>query len=191
MNPSKILALVCTSCCCWVSGCNTSEPTSAVLSNEYPVASDADSVDSRPVYKGWWAVAQFPEPVPAGQVSEPVRIVPGSAYGYALLAPGWDAASTSAPTTLIALRSAQKLSVGRGELLTFVVSEQATVGDCRAGQALTQEEADYVTQRIFPVEFADLSYHAESCTTSPAPAGGGGAGGAFDAAGAGGESGGP
>src|SRR4051794_16703166 len=97
-------------------GCNTSEPTTAVLSNEYPPVADASSADSVSVYKGWWSVAQFPEAVPAGQVSDPVRIVQGTDYGYALLAPGWDVTTGSPPATLIPLRSAQKLSVGRGEL---------------------------------------------------------------------------
>ncbi|HEY3252349.1 MAG TPA: hypothetical protein VGJ91_00290, partial [Polyangiaceae bacterium] len=77
------------------------------------------------------------------------------------------------------LRSTHELDVDRGELLTFVVSEQATVGDCRAGKALAQEDADYITQRIFPAEFAELSYDAASCTTSPAASGEGGAGGAL------------
>jgi hypothetical protein len=159
------------------SACNTAEPTSAVLSNEYSPADKADRADSMPVYKGWWAVAQFPEPVAAGQVSNPVRVVPGSDYGYALLAPGWDATSDTPPTTLIPLRSTQKLGVGRGELLTFVVSDQATLGDCRAGMPLTQEDADYITRRVFPGEFATLAYDAESCTSSPVAGDEGDAGG--------------
>jgi hypothetical protein len=178
MHIRKIAALIWISGSPLLAGCNTSEPTTAVLSNEYPSAGDAGSADSMPVYKGWWSVAQFPEPVPAGQVSDPVRIVQGSDYGYALLAPGWEPSSSTPPTTLIALRSARKMSVGRGELLTFVVSEQAAIGDCAAGNPLTQEDADYITQRIFPGEFAGLSYDASSCTTSAVEAGALGAGGA-------------
>ncbi len=190
MNTSKIVALAGALFFPLVSGCNTSEPTSAVLSNEYPPASDAGSSDSMPVYKGWWAVAQFPDPVAAGQVSDPVRIVQGNDYGYALLAPGWDSASEIPPTTLIPLRSAQKLSVGRGELLTFVVSDDATVGNCVAGKPLAQEDADFITQRIFPGAFADQTYDAARCLTSPAAEGEGGAAGAPDSeGGAGGQAG--
>src|SRR6186713_2891703 len=112
MNTSKAVALAAALSWPLISACNTSEPTSAVLSNEYPQLNGATSLDSMPVYKGWWEVAQFPEPVLAGQVSDPVRIVPGSAYGYALLAPGWNTTSGSPPTALIPLRSAQQLSVG-------------------------------------------------------------------------------
>ena len=72
-----------------------------MLSNRYPAASDASSADSMPVYQGWWSVAQFPDPVAAGQVSDPVRVVEGSDYGYALLAPGWDPASSTPPATLV------------------------------------------------------------------------------------------
>jgi len=160
-----------------LSACNTSDPTFAVLSNQYPVASDAGSPGPMSVYKGWWVIAQFFDPVAAGQVSDPVRIVQGSDYGYALLAPGWDTASDTPPTTLIPVRSAQKLSVGRGEMLTFVVSDRATMGNCGAGNPLTQEEADTITQRIFPGEFATLTYDAATCTTAPAVDGEGGAGG--------------
>jgi hypothetical protein len=165
MSTWKIVTLVWALSVPLISACNTSEPTSAVLSNQYPSASSADSSDATPVYKGWWAVAQFPDPVAAGETSDPVRVVLGSDYGYALLAPGWDSTSGSPPSTLIPVRSAQKLSVARGELLTFVVSEQATIGDCRADNPLTQEDADFVTQRIFPGQFAGLAYDAASCTS--------------------------
>jgi hypothetical protein len=177
MNTAKFAALVWSLCLPLASACNTSEPTTAVLSNEYPPGSSAGSPDTMSVYKGWWAVAQFPRPVAAGEMSDPVRIVPGNDYGYALLAPGWEAANGAPPTTVIPLRSAQKLSVGRGELLTFVVSEWATIGDCGTGNPLTQEDADYVTQRIFPGEFANLVYDAASCVSVPVSNGEGGAGG--------------
>lgn len=179
MKISIVLVFASIACVVFSAGCNSAEPTSAVLSNEYPSVSDESAADAMPVYKGWWSVAQFPEPVPAGQVSDPVRIVQGSDYGYALLAPGWDATTGAPPETLIPLRSAEKLSVGRGELLTFVVSERATVGDCKTSQPLSQEEADFVTQRIFPGEFAGLAYDAASCTAAPVSIGEGGAAGEF------------
>jgi len=180
MNTSSMLALTCAWSLCWLFGCNTSQPTMAVLSNQYPKASDAGTAGSMPVYQGWWAVSQFPDPVAAGQVSEPVRVVEGSDYGYALLAPGWDPASNSPPSTLVPLRSAQKLSVARGDTLTFVVVDDATIGDCAAGKPLTQEDADFITQRIFPGAFVDQTYDAARCLTSPVPGGEGGAAGAPD-----------
>ena len=166
MSTKNDWVLACVAFSTLLAACGGSEPTTAVLSNEYPSGSDTGAAVSMSVYKAWWSVAQFPDPVPAGQVSDPVRIVPGADYGYALLAAGWDAASGTTPTALIALRSAHELSVERGERLTFVVSKQTAIGDCAAGNPLTQADADYVTQRIFAAEFAGLSYDAASCTTS-------------------------
>ena len=178
MNTSKMLALACAWSFPWLSGCNTSEPTMAVLSNQYPSASDAGSPDSMAVYKGWWAVAQFPDPVAAGQVSDPVRVVEGSDYGYALLAPGWDPESGTLPPSLVPLRSAQKIEVARGDTLTFVVADDATVGNCAAGKPLAQDDADFITQRIFPGAFVGQTYDAAHCLTSPASGGEAGAAGA-------------
>lgn len=173
-----------------IAGCNTSVPSSALIINDYPPASDAGSADSMAVYKGWWAVAQFADPVAAGQVSDPVRVVPGSDYGYALLAPGWDPSGDTSPATLIPLRSAQKLTVARGETLNFVVSDEATVGNCSAGKPLTQEDADFITQRIFPGDFSNVSYDAASCRTLPASGGSGGESSAdFAESGSGGQAG--
>ncbi len=161
-----------------LAGCDTSEPTFAALRNEYPPASDAGAADSMPVYRGWWSVVQFPDPVPAGQVSDQVRVVPGSDYAYGLLAPGWDPASGTQPSSLVPLRSAQKISVARGDTLTFVVADDATVGNCAAGKPLAQADADFITQRIFPGPFADLTYDAANCVAYPVAAGEGGAAGA-------------
>ena len=178
MNTSVIVAAACVLCWPVIVGCNTSDPTSAVLANQYPPAIDAGSADSMAVYKGWWAVTQFADPVAAGQVSDPVRVVQGNDYGYALLAPGWDPSSSTLPSTLIPLRSASKLSVARGDTLNFVVSDDATVGNCSAGKPLTQEDADFITQRIFPGEFANVNYDATLCKASPISGSEGGSSGA-------------
>ncbi len=177
MNTTRIVATVCALCVSLALGCNTSDPTSAVLSNDYPNASDSSPADSVVVYKGWWAVAQFPDPVAPGQVSDPVRVVQGADYGYALLAPGWDPASWTAPERLIPIRSAQKLSVARGDTLNFAISDATTLGNCAGGKPLDQQDSDFITQRIFPQEFAGLDYDASQCTVVPTAEGAGGAGG--------------
>jgi hypothetical protein len=168
---------VCVSCFPLLAACNTSNPTSALLFNEYP-PNATSSVDSSTVYKGWWSVALFADPVLAGQVSDPERAVPGTDYGYALLAPGWDPSSGAPPTKLIPVRSTEKLSVVRGDTLNFLVSDSQTLGNCGGSQALSQEDADFITQRIFPGEFANVNYDATSCTAVEAsPVGTGGEGG--------------
>ena len=187
MNPRKVVVMACALCLPLLAGCDSAGSTWAVLSNRYPPASDVAEVDSMPVYQGWWSVAQFPDPVAAGRISDAVRVVEGTDYAYALLAPGWDLASSTPPSTLVPLRSAQKISVARGDTLTFVVADDFTTGNCAVGKPLAQEDADFITQRIFPGAFAGQAYDAPHCRTYPASgAEGGAAGASASEAGAGG-----
>jgi hypothetical protein len=169
MNHSRICALLCLALpLC--SACASSDPTTAVLVNQYPVATDAGSADaSTTVYQAWWDVALFAEPVAAGRESDPVRVVQGTEYAYALLAPGWDPTSGMPVPPLIPIRSAQKLSAARGELLSIVISNATTVGNCAAGQPLSADDANFITQRIFPGAFTNLVYDPATCTSSVAP----------------------
>jgi hypothetical protein len=95
-----------------------------------------------------------------------VRVVPAADYAYALLARGWDERSR-APTTLIPVRTKTKLSVKRGATLTIALSAESLVGDCAAHEPLAQEEADFITERVFPGAFANQTYDAATCTTRP------------------------
>jgi hypothetical protein len=147
-----------------VLACDTADPSLAVLDNAYPVA--AEPAAQITVYKGWWSVTEFPEPVSAGASSEDERVIPASDYAYLLLAPGWDPQSTLPPVQLIAVRSKSKLSVRRGDRLQIVVSDDTVDGHCGPGVALSQEDADVITQRIFPGDFAGVTYDAASCTTA-------------------------
>ena len=110
----------------------------------------------------------FATPVPAGAESNPNRVIPATDYAYALLAPNWDPASGSPPAKLLALRTKDRVSVVRGETLRIVVSDETVLGDCAAGQPLTQGEADLITQSIFPAEFAGWAYDAATCTMARA-----------------------
>jgi hypothetical protein len=159
------------------SACATSDPTTAVLINQYPVLTNAGSASgSTTVYQAWWAVALFAEPVPAGQESDPVRVVEGTDYAYALLAPGWDPTSGTPVPPLIPIRSAQKLSAARGDTLNIALSDATTVGNCAAGQPLSADDAAFITQRIFPGAFTNVVYDATTCTSSVAPSDAGGDG---------------
>jgi hypothetical protein len=163
-----------------LSACETSDPTQAVFDNEYP-ASDAGSRASVTLYRGWWSVAQQTEPVLAGAESDPLRVVKGSDFAYALLAPGWDPESGTLPATLLPVRTKEKLSVARGDTLRIAISDATVLGNCATGSPLTQTDADVITQRIFPAEFAGQSYDAAACTaSSTAASGAGGQGGAGD-----------
>jgi hypothetical protein len=164
------------------SACETSEPTEAVIDNAY---SASDARGNVTVYAGWWSVAAFFDPVPAGAESAPVRVVKGTAPAYLLLARAWDPAE-SAPAALVPVRTRSALTVERGDTLHIRVAPETVDGDCATGAPLSQDDADFITQRIFPGAFSNEVYDAATCTSSPAGDGSGGApsGAAGDAAGA-------
>jgi hypothetical protein len=64
------------------------------------------------------------------------------------------------------VRTREKVSVDRGGTARITISPETTVGDCDAGSTLTQEEADFVTQRVFPGAFAGHVYDASRCVTT-------------------------
>ena len=169
------LPFVFTLSCSFVAACETPNPAQAVLDNEYPV-SDTNVHNSITVYKGWWSVAEFGEPVLAGAESDPVRVVKNSDFAYALLAPEWDPESGTPPSKLVPVRTIGKLTVTRGETLHIAISDVTTRGNCASAEPLSQDDADFITQRIFVAEFIGLTYDAAICTASPIPDGSTGGG---------------
>jgi hypothetical protein len=146
-------------------GCETENATHAIVANAYPPAADGGiELDDSVVYRAWWTTVLFAEPIVAGARSETERAVKGSDYAYAILARGWDPESGTTPEHLLALRSKEKLSVKRGATLTIRVSDETFDGDCAHGAALDQDDADFITARIFPGNFAGSSYDAATCT---------------------------
>lgn len=143
-----------------LAGCETESATNAVVENTY-----GDVV----VYKTWWVTTLFDEPVPAHATSSELRSVPETGIAYALLAPGWDPASGAPPAALLAVRSKQPLTAVRGGTLRIGVSDATFTGRCSAKQPLSQEEADFITQRIFPAQFANLAYDATTCRSTSLP----------------------
>ena len=150
-----------------LAGCETADPTMALVDNGYAASPDADPSTDVTVYKAWWSVALFPDAVPAGQTSAPVRVVPGTDLAYALLAPGWDPVSGSTPVVLVPVQTKQKLSVDRGEALHILISDATTIGNCASGQPLSMEDAAFIVDRIFPGDFAGVTYDPATCSTTP------------------------
>jgi hypothetical protein len=147
-----------------LAACNTETATTSVIENTYP-AIDA-GVGAVVVYKAWWLTTYFADAVPPGGTSDLRRSVPGSDFAYAVLAPGWDPTSSTPPTTLVAVRSKAPVSASRGEEFHIQVNDATFAGNCGADQALSQEDADFITQRIFPGEFDGKLYDAKTCTLS-------------------------
>ena len=154
-----------------VNACETSDPTLAVLDNAY---SASDTRGNVTVYDGWWSVAAFFAPIAAGAESAPVRVVKGTDTAYVLLARDWEP-TLGSPATLIPARTRNELTVGRGDTLHIRIAPETVDCDCATGQPLTQDDADFITQRIFPGEFANVMYDAATCTSSPSADGADGA----------------
>ena len=171
-----VAAIACALC---VAACDTETPTSAVVDDAYPAIPDGgDPASGVVVFKVWWQATAFLDPVAAGSESDVQRTVPTSDYAYAILAPGWDPASTTPPAVLIAVRSNDKLAVARGDTLHITVSDATFTGNCAAGKPLAQSDVDFITQSIFPGDFATVTYDAKSCVATPLPPDGGVDGGA-------------
>jgi len=146
--------------------CNDA-PATAQIDNGYAVVDGGPDVVV--VYKVWWSSTLFSTPVSPGVSSEPQRAVKNTDYAYALVARGWDPASTDPPTSLVVVRSQTPLSVDRPDNLHIVVSPKSFVGDCASASVLSQDDADFITQRIFPGDFAGFQYDASKCTLTPKP----------------------
>lgn len=152
-------------------GCKTADPTQVVVENAYPeVADGGDPATQVVVYKVWWQVVLFEDPVLPGTSSAEQRGVPERETAFALLAPGWDPESGTPPTTLVPVKSKELLAAKRGDTLRITVSDATFTGNCAAQQPLTQEDADFITERIFPGDFAGVIYDAKTCTSTPIPA---------------------
>jgi hypothetical protein len=148
--------------------CSSEDPTQIVVDNDYPVTDGGAPAVEMIVYKVWWVTTLLPDPVAPGREGQVQRTVPSADYAYAVLAPGWDPTSGALPTRFIAARSAGSLGAARGRTLHVHVSDATFDGNCGAGSSLSQDDADLITQRIFPAEFAGVAYDAATCTTAPA-----------------------
>ncbi|MDP9000461.1 MAG: hypothetical protein M3O46_10165 [Myxococcota bacterium] len=154
--------------------CDTENPTMVVVDNGYaPVPDGGDPKTQMTVFKVWWVTSLLPDAVGPGGEGQPQRTVPNTDFAYALIAPGWDPSSPMPPTTFVAARSTVRLTATRGDTLRVHVSDNTFVGNCAVGMPLSQDDASFITQLIFPAEFAGSSYDAATCvaTGSSADAG--------------------
>jgi hypothetical protein len=98
----------------------------------------------------------------------PDDTVPASANtAYVILAPGWDPKSPTPPTSLVGMQSRNGFGVELGDTLQIPVDDATFIGNCASGSSLSQAQADFITQFVFPSDFATLRYDAATCTTAP------------------------
>jgi hypothetical protein len=161
------------SCCCAAIAfaCEKAPETTVAIENRYPQSPTNALVIYRASYKEIGETrgttgAAFDQPIPPVASSEPQSVVSASENtAYVLLAPGWDPASSAPPTSFIVMQSRVGFALRLNETLRIPVDDTTFAGNCAVGSFLTQPEADFITQRIFPTEFATFGYDAASCTT--------------------------
>lgn len=163
-SPS-LRALACGLASLSVAGCDTPS-THIVFDNRYSQEAAVPLV----VYDALWVASSLPAPLLPGASSGPLGTVPASANTvYAVLAPGWDPASGSLPASLVASQSRSGFAVELDGTTHVPIDDTTFAGNCAAGSPLTQEQADFLTQRVFANHFAGLAYDAATCTTSSVP----------------------
>ncbi|HEV3189113.1 MAG TPA: hypothetical protein VGY54_01380 [Polyangiaceae bacterium] len=145
-----------------VAGCDAHPQTTVVVDNKY-----APSPTSLVIYRAYWQAVSFLDPIPPGASSDAQSTVPASANtAYVVLAPGWDPDASTPPTSLVVMQSRNGFEVHLNDTLHIPVDDTTFAGNCPSGSFLSQAQADFITQLIFPDD-ASLGYNAMSCTTTP------------------------
>jgi hypothetical protein len=128
--------------------CACDDATTLVVDNVY--------TDDTIALEVWWSETLVADPVAPGGESPIYRTTPALGTAYVVAERGGNVfvAKTSMP-----------LGVGRGAELHVVISPERIIGDCATNARLTQPEADFITQSIFPGRFAGAVYDAATCKT--------------------------
>jgi hypothetical protein len=149
-------------------GC-TPYSTDVVIENRYTSATPSPLV----IYRAAWHAVSFKEPIAPGAASAAETTVPASSNtAYVVVAPGWDPASATKPTRLVVLQSRDGFHAHLDTTLHIPVDDTTFAGNCAAGSHLSQADADVLTQLVFPADFADVTYDAATCTSTPRPGAG-------------------
>jgi len=148
----------------YAAACFPQPDTSVVLTNEFPTSSDRPLV----VYSAFWQAVSFTQPIAPGQSSAPENTVPATDNtAYVLLAPGWDPTSAEPPTSFVVMESKDGFAVSFDDTLRIAVSDATFTGNCAGGSRLSQDEADFITERVFQKTLAGFRYDAATCSTTP------------------------
>jgi hypothetical protein len=143
--------------------CTEPPATTVVLVNDYPPS----RTNSLVVFGAYWQAVSFQDPIPPGSSSTPQETVPASANtAYVVLAPGWDPVSPTPPISFVILQSRNGLGVQEGDTLDIAVDDTTFMGNCASGSFLSQSQADFISQLVFPSIFAKLHYDALTCRTT-------------------------
>jgi hypothetical protein len=138
--------------------------TFVVFDNDYPVAAGNAMV----VYRATWQAIALQDSIAPGRSSDPQDTIAASENtAYAILAPGWDPASAARPGRFVVLQSRQGFAVHLNNTLHIPIDDASFAGNCAAGSVLSQAQADFITQLVFPDVFVSLRYDAATCAVTP------------------------
>jgi hypothetical protein len=161
-NPIVALAL-CALVVPAILGCDAAS-THVVVDNRYPPSSGLV------IYRAFWQAVSFTNPIAPGSSSDRQSTIAASENpAWVLLAPGWDRASADPPPSLVVLESQRGFAVHLDQTLHIPVDDVVFDGNCATGSRLAQDQADFITGRVFASVFAGRHYDAASCTTTDAP----------------------
>jgi hypothetical protein len=170
LGASKLAIALLLSAAGAASGCDAPPTATVTLANEYPV-----SKNPLVVYDAYWQAVSFRgAAIFPGSSSAAQNTLSCSANtAYVVVAPGWDPTSGAPPASLLVLQSrGDGFGVDLGDALTIPVDDTTFQGNCAAGSPLTQAQADFITQRVFPGDFTNLHYDATTCVTTAIADGG-------------------
>jgi hypothetical protein len=138
--------------------------TLVVFDNDYA----ASPTDAKVVYRVTWQAVALQDPIVPGASSDPQSTIAASENAaYAVLAPGWDPASGTVPSSLVVLQSREGFAVHLNNTLRIAIDDATFIGNCAAGSPLSQDQADFITQLVFPDVFTSLHYDAATCSITP------------------------
>lgn len=128
--------------------CACDDATTIVVDDAYTDGTIVDEV--------WWSQTLVPDEVAPGGESPVYRTTPAEGTAYVV---------AERSGVVFVAKTAMPLGVERGAELHVVISPENIVGDCASNARLTQPEADFITQSIFPGRFAGAVYDAATCKT--------------------------
>ncbi len=146
-----------------VAGCDSRPQTFVLVENNYTPSPTSALV----IYRAYWQAVPFQNPISPGTSSDAQSTVPASANtAYVVVAPGWDPDASASPTSFVVMQSRDGFDVHLDDTLHIPVDDTTFVGNCATGSFLSQGQADFITQLVFPIEFAPFRYDAASCSTT-------------------------
>lgn len=161
-RPSaRLQSILGTACVLAATACDTPH-TNVVFDNDYPASPTA-----LVVYRAQWQAVIDDAGIAPGEASDPQDTIGASENtAYVVLAPGWAPASNTAPSSIIVLQSRQGYAVHLNNTLHIPIDDATFAGNCAAGSFLSQTQADFITQLVFPGDFTYLRYDAATCSTT-------------------------